>query len=66
MKGQRDTKVQQLSLRESGEWDRRFHIAVGETGVTRRVTTAWQHVCLDRAKRGVSRKARIAAKRAAV
>ena len=45
----RPTKTQQLSCREAGEFDKK----------TAHPPTGWATVCADRAKRGISRKARI-------
>jgi len=56
-------KDKQMSLREAGQFDMKFHI--GGSDLTRMITTGWTHICQDRQKRGISRKARINAKKAA-
>lgn len=57
---------QQLTLSAAGEFDKRFHILDSDGKVAgRRATTGWTGVCMDRAKRGISRKARIRARKEA-
>ncbi len=50
-----------MSLREAGQFDKKFLTESGH----RLITTGWTAVCLDRQTRGISRKARIRAARAA-
>jgi hypothetical protein len=59
-------KYQKLSLSESGKFDTKFHI-LGDGGsvVGRTLQTNWDRVCRQRATTGVSRKARIKAKKTA-
>jgi hypothetical protein len=62
------TKYQQLSNTEGGAFDlQKFRTVVSDdiTKPGRRMVTAWERISQDRAKRGVSRRARILAKRAA-
>lgn len=51
-------KYQQLSLKESGKFDTKFHQKT-ESGFTRIPTTGWSVISLARHKAGISRKARI-------
>jgi len=62
----RPTHTQQLSCAEGGAFDRKFRAVNAETGVAELIpTTGWTLVARDRARRGVSRKARIKMRRAA-
>lgn len=52
---------QKLSLKEAGEFDKKFH-RHAEGKIIRVPTTGWTVICQDRHKRGISRKARISQK----
>jgi len=54
-------KAQQLSCSAAGLFDKKFQIPTA-LGFNRMVTTGWQAVCI--ARRPISRKARIAARKA--
>jgi len=59
-------RFQSLSLSAAGDFDKKFHLKSKDGKVTaRRATTGWRLVCLDRAAKGISRKARIRAKKEA-
>jgi hypothetical protein len=55
------TKTQQLSLADAGKFDAKFRNADG----TRKLTTEWTRVCIQRGLKGLSRKARISQRRSA-
>ena len=58
---EKTSKYQQLSLREAGQFDRKFLTFDGTGEVTsRQITSGWTAVSQDRHTRGLSRKARIA------
>lgn len=57
MADQDTSKYLQLSLREAAKYDHERKVKLQVTG--------WGRICADRASRGVSRKARIARKKAA-
>jgi hypothetical protein len=63
----RPIDTQKLSLSEAGEFDKKFYtgkdiLPNGNVVVERRIATGWEMVCRDRARRGVSRRLRIAGK----
>ena len=60
------SKAQTLSLKDAGQFDKKFHLATADGKVTaRRATTGWRGVCLERQAQGISRQARIKARKEA-
>ena len=58
---EKPNKYQQLSLREAGQFDRKFLTFDGEGKVTsRQITAGWTARSQNRRNLGLSRKARIA------
>jgi hypothetical protein len=60
-----EKKYQQLSCRDAGQFDKKFRAVDAEGNGVRIPVTGWEKVCRDRAARGVSRSARLKAKKEA-